>query len=153
MDPSETEPTADYLGQGAAHSGEQARWPGTHPVRRIVRAFLGIEATSFFLAAMVHAGFRIQGYEHREAMIAESVIGTVLLVGLTMTWIRSRTMFSIAAGVQAFALLGAFIGTWTIVVGIGLRAVLDIVYHAVIVLVLMTGLVVAWRLRGTRATG
>lgn len=101
---------------------------------------------------MVHAGFLIQGYEHREAVIAESVIGTVLFVGLAMTRIRSRSAFSIAAGVQAFALVGTFVGIWTIVAGIGPRTLPDIVYHTVIVLVLMTGLVVAWRSRGPGAT-
>ena len=95
----------------------------------------------------------MQGYEHREAMIAESVIGTVLLVGLAMTWVRSRSSSSITTGVQAFALVGTFVGIWTIVVGIGPRMLPDIVYHAVIVLVLITGLVVVWRSRGTGATG
>lgn len=152
MDPSETKPTTDHQDQGVARSDEQARWPGTPPVKRTVQALLGIEATSFFLAAMVHAGFLIQGYEHQEAMIAESVIGTVLLVGLAMTWIRSRSSFLIAAGVQAFALLGTFVGIWTIIVGIGPRTLPDIVYHAVIAFVLMTGLVLAWRSRITGAT-
>ncbi|WP_254533329.1 hypothetical protein [Natrinema gelatinilyticum] len=134
-----------------ARTGEQIQWLGTRSVKRIVRALLGVEATSFFLAAMVHAGVLINGYEHREAMIAESVIGTVLLVGLAMTWIRSRSSFSIAAGVQAFALLGTFVGIWTIIIGIGPRTLPDIVYHAVIVPVLMTALVMAWRSRGTEA--
>lgn len=153
MDPSQTGPAADHHDYGATRLNEQVGWFDTHPVKRTVRTFLGVEATSFFLAAMVHAGFLIQGYEHREAMIAESVIGTVLLVGLAMTWIRSRSLSSITAGVQAFALVGTFVGIWTIVVGIGPRTLPDIVYHAVIVLVLITGLVVVWRSRGTGATG
>ena len=51
-----------------------------------MRVLLGVEAASFFLAAMIHAGVLISGYEHHEAMIAESVIGTVLLGGLVITF-------------------------------------------------------------------
>lgn len=85
-------------------------------------------------------------------MIAESMIGAVLLVGVVMTWIRPRSTDAMAAGVQAFALLGTFVGIWTIIVGVGPRTVPDIVYRAVIVLVLTSGLVLAWRSRGIEAT-
>lgn len=121
-------------------------------MKRTMRALLGVEGISFLLAGVVHAGILINGYEHQEAMIAESVIGAVLLVGLTMTWIRSRSMFSIAVVVQAFALFWTLVGVWTIIIGIGPRTVPDIVYHVVIVSVLVGGLGVAWRARSTEST-
>lgn len=112
---------------------------------------LGIEAASFLLAAAVHAGLLVGGYEHYEAMVAESVIGTVLLVGLATTWVRPRSAFTAAAGVQAFALLGTLVGLWTIVVGVGPRTVPDVVYHVVIVIVMAVGIHVAWQARGADA--
>lgn len=121
-------------------------------MKRTLRALLGGEAASFFLAAVIHAGVFVRGYEHREAMLAESVIGAVLLVGLVMTWVRPRSTFSIGAIVQAFALLGTLVGIWTMIVGVGPRTVPDVVYHAVIVVVLIVGLVSAWRARGTETT-
>jgi hypothetical protein len=108
-----------------------------------MRVLLGVEAASFFLAAMIHAGVLISGFEHHEAMIAESVIGTVLLGGLVMTWLHSRSMFTTAIIVQTFALLGTFVGIFTIVIGIGPRTVPDIAYHVSIVVVLAVGLGVA----------
>ncbi|WP_255681644.1 hypothetical protein [Natrinema sp. SYSU A 869] len=85
-------------------------------------------------------------------MIAESVIGTVLLVGLAMTWIRPKSMFSVSAIVQAFALVGSLIGLWTIIVGIGPRTIPDIVYHVAIILVLIGGIVFAWHARRSEPT-
>jgi uncharacterized membrane protein len=131
---------------------DQARWDEEIPLKRPMRALLGVEGISFLLAAMIHAGILIQGYAHREAMIAESVIGAVLLGGLMMTWIRPRSLFSIAAVVQAFALLVTLVGAWTIIVGVGPRTIPDIVYHVVIIVVLVVGLGVAWRARGTEST-
>ncbi|KZN22988.1 hypothetical protein A4G99_15785 [Haladaptatus sp. R4] len=112
-------------------------------MRRLMRVLLGVEAVSFFLAATIHAGMLISGYEHHEAMIAESIIGMVLLSGLIRTWLRSRSMFTTAIIVQAFALLGTLVGIFTIVIGIGPRTVPDIAYHVSIVVVLAVGLGVA----------
>jgi hypothetical protein len=52
---------------------------------RTVRWFLALEVVVFGLAALLHAGVLTTGYEHREARIAESVIGVVLLIGLLVT--------------------------------------------------------------------
>ncbi len=142
MEPSTTETSKNTIHSQRADSGKL-------PMTPTVRALLGVEAVSFFLAAMIHAGILIQGYEHQEAMIAESVIGTVLLVGLAMTWVRPKSMFSVSAIVQAFALVGSLIGLWTIIVGIGPRTIPDIVYHVAIIIVLVGGIVVAWHARGS----
>ncbi|WP_227377939.1 hypothetical protein [Haladaptatus halobius] len=119
------------------------------PMRRLMRVLLGVETASFFLAAMIHAGVLISGYEHHEAMIAESVIGTVLLGGLVITLLHSRSMFTTAIIVQAFALLGTLVGIFTIIIGIGPRTVPDIAYHVSIVIVLAVGLGLARRGRRT----
>lgn len=114
-----------------------------------MRAWVGAEAVSFLLAAAVHSGGLVRGYEHQEAMIAEGVIGAVLVVGLAMTRVRPRSLFSIAAGVQAFALLGTLVGVWTMVVGVGPRTAPDVAYHAAVVVALVAGTGLAWRHRGT----
>lgn len=116
--------------------------------RRTIRLLLGVEAAAFLLAAAVHAGSLAGGYEHAAAATAERVIGVVLLAGLATTWLRPRSTATVAAGVQAFALLGTLVGMWTIVVGIGPRTVPDVVYHVLVVVVLAVGLWLAWRSRG-----
>ena len=47
-----------------------------------IRLFLLLEASTFLAAALIHSGIVVDGYEHREAGVAESVIGVVLLAGL-----------------------------------------------------------------------
>lgn len=151
MDPSTNSLSENPPKHGDDRSEDQTRWTEEHSLKRPMRALLGVEGISFLLAAMVHAGILIQGYAHREAMIAESIIGIVLLGGLTMTWIRPRSTFSIAVVVQAFALFWTLVGAWMIIVGIGPRTVPDIVYHVVIIGMLVVGLGVAWRARGTES--
>lgn len=151
-EPSDAGPPENTLGTTRERLRDQAGRPGNTPVKRTIRALLGIEAASFLLAATIHAGVLVGGYEHYEAMVAESVIGTVLLVGLAMTWARPRWMFSVAAGVQMFALLGTLVGLWTMFVGVGPRTVPDVVYHVAIVIVLVGGIRTAWRARGVDAT-
>lgn len=84
----------------------------------------------------------MQGYEHREAFIAESVIAVVLLLGLLVTRIAPNQAFFAAIAAQGFALLGTAVGLFTIVIGIGPRSVPDVIYHVGIVLVLISGFVV-----------
>lgn len=110
-----------------------------------IRFFLLFEAVTFAAAALVHVGVGIDGYEHREAGLAESVIGAVLLIGLALTWVRPAWTRRVGLVTQGFALLGTLVGLFTIVVGVGPRTVPDIVYHVAIVAVLVWGLVVAKR--------
>jgi hypothetical protein len=105
------------------------------------------EAATFVVAALIHFGLFIRGYEHREASIAESVIAGVLLVGLVLTWVRPASTRAIGLAAQGFALVGTLVGIFTIAIGIGPRTVPDITYHVVIVIVLIYGLVVASRAR------
>jgi hypothetical protein len=112
---------------------------------RAIRLFVLIEGAVFITAALTHFGVLIGGYKHRQAGIAESVIGIVLLGGLALMWIRPASRRGIGLAVQAFALFGTLIGIFTIAIGVGPRTVPDIVYHICIVIVLVSGLVTAVR--------
>ena len=81
-----------------------------------------VEAATFIVAAAIHGGLLIRGYEHREARIAESVIAIVLLAGATLTWIRPASARAMGLGAQGFALLGTLVGVLTIAIGIGPRS-------------------------------
>ena len=65
----------------------------------------------------------------REAGTAETVIAVVLVAGLALTWIASPRPRRAAIGAQAFAILGALVGLFTIAVGVGPRTILDVAYH------------------------
>ena len=108
-----------------------------------MRLFLFGEASTFVVAALIHFGVLFGGYQHREAGIAESVIGAVLLAGLALTWIRPQALQAIAIAAQGFALLGTLVGIFTIVVGVGPRTLPDVIYHLAIVMVLASGLITA----------
>ena len=55
---------------------------------RTIRFVMFVEAATFLVAASIHAGLLVAGYEHREARIAESVIALVLLAGAVLAWVR-----------------------------------------------------------------
>lgn len=112
-----------------------------------IRTFLLVEAATFITAAAIHAGMLVNGYEHREARIAESAIAVVLLAGLIVSRIWPRWTRSAGLIAQGFALFWTLVGIGTIVAGIGPRTPADIVYHVGIVAVLVWGLVVAKRAR------
>jgi hypothetical protein len=109
----------------------------------VIRRFMIVEAVSFMIAALIHSGRLIAGYEHPRARIAETVIALVLLVGLAVTWIRAASLRGVGLATQGFALLGTLVGLLTIAIGIGPRTMPDVVYHIAIVIVLVVGLRVA----------
>jgi hypothetical protein len=74
------------------------------------------------------------------------VIAMVAL-GLLAGWVWPLRARAIAIGVEAFALLGTLVGAVTIAIGIGPRTVPDTVYHALLVLGLIAGLFVTWKVR------
>lgn len=110
-----------------------------------IRLFLLLQGASFVVASLVHRGVLIEGYEHDKAAVAEAVIGAVLLGGLVLTWVREASTRTIGLSVQGFALLGTFVGLFTIAIGVGPRTAPDLAYHAAIVAALVWGLVVARR--------
>jgi hypothetical protein len=117
-----------------------------------IRSLMLLEAAAFTTAALIHAGLFVAGYEHREARIAESVIAGVLLAGVAASWIRPSWTRRAGLVAQGFAFLGTLVGIITIAIGIGPQTLADVVYHAAIVIVLLSGLVVAARSTATPVT-
>lgn len=115
-----------------------------------IRPLLLFEAATFLAAALVHFGALFDGHKHRQAGIAESLLGTVLLAGFGLTWLRPVWRRDVGIAVQGFALLGTLVGLFTIAVGVGPRTLPDVVYHIGILTVLGLGL---FDLARTPATG
>jgi len=110
-----------------------------------IRRFMLFEAATFVVAALIHFGVLAHGFEHQRAGIAESVIAAVLLTGFIWSVASRRSSRLIGLIAQGFALLGTLVGVFTIAIGVGPRTVPDVAYHAIIVIVLLSGLVVAAR--------
>jgi hypothetical protein len=112
-----------------------------------IRTFLLLEALAFGTASLVHRGILVEGYRHRNAFIAETVIAAVLAAGLLVSLVAPGRTRAAGIAAQGFALLGTAVGLLTIAVGVGPRTVPDVVYHVAIGAVLVWGLVVAVRRR------
>jgi hypothetical protein len=112
---------------------------------RAIRIFVIVECVAFIAASLTHFGVLMDGYQHQKAGTAEGVIGIVLLVGLTLIWLRPASTRTTALAVQSFALFGTLIGIFTIAIGVGPRTVPDIVFHAFLVILLLSGLITAMR--------
>lgn len=105
-----------------------------------IRMFLLVEAVVFVVAAFVHSGVLVDGYEHAEARVAESVLALVLFIGSLLSWIRPAWTRRAGIAAQGFALVGTLVGIFTIIVGVGPQTTPDVVYHIGIVAVLLWGL-------------
>src|SRR5256884_1447735 len=112
-----------------------------------IRTFLLVESATFLSVAAFHFGVFLPEFAHGAAAAAESVIASALLGGLLATWILPRAVRGIALTVQGFALIGTFAGVFTIAIGIGPSTVPALVIHAIMVIELVWGLVVAGRAR------
>jgi hypothetical protein len=119
---------------------------------REIRFIMMLEAMTFLAAAAIHAGLLVDGYQHREARIAETVIGAVLLAGAAAASVNPRWARPAGLVAQGFALIGTLVGIATIAIGIGPRTFADISYHILIVLMLIYGFVVAFRMRSVAAS-
>jgi hypothetical protein len=62
--------------------------------------FVLCEAAVFLVGALVHFGVLTHGYEHRNAGIAEIVLGTVLMLGLLWMWLRPALTRTVGLAVQ-----------------------------------------------------
>jgi peptidoglycan/LPS O-acetylase OafA/YrhL len=107
-----------------------------------IRLFLLIEGIAFALASMVHFGLLIDGYEHDRARIPELVVALVLLGGLVTSLARPDLTRTAGLVAQGFALLGTFVGLFTVAIGVGPQTTPDLVYHLAMVALLIAGLMV-----------
>jgi len=114
---------------------------------RTVRLFLLGETAGFACAALTHLGILADGYRHRQAATAESLIGGVLLLGWLITFGGPSWGPRVATAVQAFALFGTLVGIFTMVIGVGPRTVPDVAFHIFIVATLVSGLTLLKQLR------
>jgi hypothetical protein len=96
-------------------------------VLKAIRLFLLFDGAAFIAAALTHFGVLLHGFEHRMAGTAESVIGSVLLMGFFLSLVRPTSTSGIGLAVQIFALLGTFVGIYTIAIGVGPRTPADII--------------------------
>jgi len=110
---------------------------------KAVRTFLSAEVLAFWMASLVHSGFLLSGYEHRPAMVAEGVIGSVLVLGLLLIVVHPGSTRTVGSVVQGFALLGTLVGIFAIVIGIGPHSRLDVAFHAMFVMLLVAGVTIA----------
>ena len=67
-------------------------------MRQRVQLFLFAEAAAFLIAASIHFGLLMTGYEHQKAGIAETVIGVVLLGGLAATLVSPGSTRAAGSG-------------------------------------------------------
>ena len=116
-----------------------------------IRSYMVVEAATFIVAAAIHGGVVISGYEHREARIAETAIAIVLLGGVALSSIRPALSRTAGLAAQGFALFWTLVGMGTIIAGIGPRTAPDVVYHIAILGLLVRGLLVAQRTRISEA--
>jgi hypothetical protein len=105
-----------------------------------IRRFLLVQAVAFGAASLVHRGLGVQGFEHRQAAIAETVIGVVLVAALAVASIRPAWTRGVGLIAQGFALLGTLVGVVMIAIGVGPRTVPDVVFHTGLLALLITGL-------------
>jgi len=112
-----------------------------------IRLILATAVLAFGLASLVHAGILFGDFEHSAAATAEGVIAIVVIVGLLGTFARSASARGIAFAALGFALLGTLVGAFTIAVGVGPQSTPDILFHGLLVVGLVAGLVVTWRMR------
>lgn len=114
-----------------------------------LRAMLLFEAGTFVVAATIHFGALVDGYGHRKAAIAETVIAVALLGGLAVS-MRSAWALEAALAAQAFALFGVLVGLFTIAVGVGPQTAADVAYHIGVAAVLAAGIAIAAKGRPAR---
>jgi hypothetical protein len=105
-----------------------------------MRLLLLIEAAVFLLAASAHLGWTVTGYEHMRAATAESVIASALLLGFILTIAIPRRVWAIGMTAQIFALLGTVIGVVMVAIGVGPQTGPDIIYHALMLILLCAGI-------------
>ena len=104
-----------------------------------------VQALLFGMAALVHSGMLLPGYGHARAAIAESVLLCILALGVIAArrWPSHDRL--IGTIVQAIALAGTLVGAFTIAIGIGPQTLADKLFHMLLLVVLVSGLILSRR--------
>ncbi len=108
-----------------------------------IQVFLLAEGLAFSLAALLHVGLPTEGYEQREAIIFESMLGGFLFLGYLVTRFNPSWTRRTGIAIQGMALLGTVIGRFSIITGHGSWTIVDLVFYRAITAVLLWGLVLA----------
>jgi hypothetical protein len=125
-----------------------AAYAKEHCAMRDLRVLLAIEALSLAAAAFLHLP-QAGAEATNSPSIYEGTIAVVLLVGLLVAVARPDWAAWAALITQAFAIVGAWIGLFLAIRGVGPNSVPDLVFHVAIVVLLAWGLQVAWQSRST----
>lgn len=100
---------------------------------------------SLLVASSIHFGYLVDGYQDDGAALPEAIIGSVMLVGLALSWSPEPWGRRAAISALVFGLAGSLLGLVLVVIGIGPRTVPDIIYHVLLVTTIATGLFLAVR--------
>jgi hypothetical protein len=117
-----------------------------------VRTVLIVQVALFAAASLLHQGFLLPGYEDSAAATAEGIIAIALFAGLVIAWldpVRARVWPIVA---QLFALAGTSIGVFLLIRGVAPSTPLDVAIHALMVVLLVAGLWLAWKAAPATAT-
>jgi hypothetical protein len=117
-----------------------------------LRLVMAVAAASLLVAAALHAGLVIPGPFDQAAMY-ETAFAVVLIVGLLLTFLGPTWARWAGLVATAIALVGASIGFYVALIGLGPNTTLDIVYHVALIALLVIGIGMAWRVptRGSPA--
>ncbi len=106
---------------------------------------MAVQAILFGVAVLVHSGLLLPKYGHARAAIAEGVILCVLALGMIAAKRWPERDRLVGTVVQAIALAGTLVGAFTIAIGIGPQTIADKLFHLVLLVILVGGLVMSWR--------
>ena len=130
------------------------------PLATTVGILAILYAATFFLGALLHLGVRIPlGFavlaEPRiiPATIVEGLCGLGLAVGGYAVLAGRRWAWSAVTGAHAFALGGVLLGITALALGGGPSTELNTIYHRVMLVALVSGLVLLLTRVGTAALG
>ena len=110
-----------------------------------IRLLLLIEAALFAVAALVHSGALISGYEHTLMRIFDAVMALVLVTGAVVSLARPQWTRRAGLIAQGIALLGTFASLVALVTRIIPQTMLEYFFHAVIEPILGGGLIIAYQ--------
>ena len=111
---------------------------------RTLRILLLIDIASLVVVAAIHAG--VLGGPFEQASVYEAAVAAVLAIGLALTWAGPAVARWGAFVAQLLALFGVGTGIYMASRGMAPNTPLDLAYHAVAVVLLLAGLLVALRM-------